>query len=385
MRQYELPEHEPDPSPGFWSKNRWWLVPLLVIDLAALIWWLQRDATPSAPEDAARMESAASTAAESEPPPPPPGLVFGYPTAQDRLLDTNTPGIYMPTASGRPESAMYGSVRMAKEGKYTLPSFHEGLDIGPMQRDRNNMPTDLVVAAVDGRVAYMNRIAGNSNYGKYVVLVHDDPMGEIYTLYAHLAEVDKSLRVGAAIARGQTVGLMGNTASTGIPVVRAHLHFEVGVINNRNFHRWFKAQKLKPDHGNYHGHNLTGIHPLDVYRWQETHTAFSMGDYLDRVEPAFTLVFKSARLPDYFSRHPSRWSGEASDVMVVSVTEGGVLIRGRPATPEERKALAGRRHHVLSVNEPVLGRNGLRLVVRRQGQWTLGRNGERWLEILTYH
>ncbi len=383
MYQYDLPEQHQGP-PGFWKKHGWWLIPLLIADLVVLAWWLRRDKVDVA--DAARPdEPTAMTAPMATEPLPPPGLRFGYPTAQERLLDTNTPGIYMPTGSGRPESAMYGTVRMAKEGKFTLPSFHEGLDIAPMERDRKNMPTDLVVAAADGRVAYFNKIAGNSNYGKYVVLIHQDPMGEIYTLYAHLAEVDKNVRIGAEVTRGQVLGLMGNSASTGIPVARAHLHFEVGIINNRHFPRWFKAQKLKPDHGTYHGHNLTGIHPLDVFRWQEVHEVFSMGGYLDQLEPAFTFVVKVPRLPDYFSRYPSRWSGESASTIVVSVSEGGVPIRGRPATEEERKSLAGKRHHVLSVNEAVLGRNGQRLVVRRQGNWIIGRDGERWLEILTYH
>ncbi len=373
-----------DPPPSAWQRHRAWLIPLLILDLLIVAWWLWPDNTPSA-ADFPAPELAAPLAAPAVPPAPP-GLRFGFPSAQDQLLDTNTPGIYMPTASGRPESAMYGSVRSTQQGKYVLPSFHEGLDIGPMNRDRKNMPTDLIIAAADGRVAYANRIAGNSNYGKYVVLVHDDPtMGEIYTLYAHLADVDPAMRPGAKITRGQTLGLMGNSASTGIPVVRAHLHFEVGVINNTQFHRWFKAQKLKPDHGNYHGHNLTGIHPLDVYRWQETHEVFGLGDYLDQLEPAFTLVAKTPRPLDYFARYPSRWTGEPATTIVMTVSEGGVPLRGRPATEDERRALAGKRHHILSVDEAVLGRNGLRLVTRKQGSWVLGKNGERWLEILAYH
>jgi murein DD-endopeptidase MepM/ murein hydrolase activator NlpD len=373
-----------DPLPSAWQRHRVWLIPLLILDLLIVIWWLWPDNTPSA-SDLPAPELAAPLAAPAVPPPPP-GLRFGYPTAQNQLLDTNSPGIYMPTASGRPESAMYGSVRSTKQGKFVLPSFHEGLDIGPMNRDRKNMPTDLVIAAADGRVAYANRIAGNSNYGKYVVLVHDDPtMGEIYTLYAHLADVDPAMRPGAAVTRGQTLGLMGNSASTGIPVVRAHLHFEVGVINNSQFHRWFKAQKLKPDHGNYHGHNLTGIHPLDVFQWQLTHETFGLGDYLDQLAPAFTLVAKTPRPLNYFARYPSRWTGEPATTFVMTVSEGGVPLRGRPATEDERRALAGKRHHILSVDEAVLGRNGLRLVTRKQGNWILGKNGERWLEILAYH
>ena len=384
MLRYELPQHDEPAPPGFWKKHGWWLIPLLVIDVLLVVWWLRRDSAPDAGAAPSATEITASAEPIPEEPPAPRGLIFGYPTAQHQLLDTNTPGIYMPTASGRPESAMYGSVRTSKHGG---ASFHEGLDIGPLNRDRRQMPTDLIVAAADGRVAYFNRYNGNSNYGKYIVLLHDDPMGEIYTLYAHMEEIDKSIRVGGNVTRGQTLGRMGHSASTGIPVSRAHLHFEVGVMNNRNFHRWFKAQKLKPDHGNYHGHNLTGMHPLDVYRQQEIHGVFRMDEYLDQIPPAFTLILRAARLPDYFVRHPSRWQGstEFDGALVMEVTEGGIPIRGRPATAEERTALAGQRHHVLSVDPAVLGRNGLRFVERKKGVWVLGKNGPRWLELLTYH
>jgi len=383
MLRYELPQHEEPVKSGFWKKHGWWLIPLIVVDMVILAWWLRHDTEPVNSDEPVIAEPTAITDPISELPPAPAGLSFGYPTAQQQLLDTNTPGIYMPTASGRPESAMYGSVRSSKTGA----SFHEGLDIAPMNRDRKQMPTDFVLAAADGRVAYFNRIAGNSNYGKYVVLIHDDPMGEIYTLYAHMADVEKSLRTGAPVTKGQTIGLMGNSASTGIPVGRAHLHFEVGIINNRNFHRWFKAQKLKPDHGNHHGHNLTGMHPLDVFRWQELNGLFNMGLYLDQLPPAFTVVLRTTRIPDYFIRYPSRWQGntETTGVMVMDVSEGGIPIRGRPATPEERTALGSKRNHVLSVDVATIGRNGLHLVARKQGNWILGKNGERWLEIMTYH
>jgi peptidoglycan LD-endopeptidase LytH len=387
MLQYDLPAPENN-TPGFWKKNAWWLIPLIIVDLVVLVWWLRSDDETAASVDVpvAALSSNETVVAEAEAAKPV-GIHYSHPTVQHQLLDTNTAGIYMPTGSGRPESAMYGSVRSANQGKLVLPSFHEGLDIAPTGRDRSQMPTDEVVAAADGRVAYFNKIAGNSNYGKYVVLMHDDPLGETYTLYAHLAQVDSGISTGQKVVQGQKIGLMGNTASTGIPVGRSHLHFEAGMMMNRNFHSWFKKQKLKPDHGNYHGHNLTGIHPLDVFRWQEDHETFSMADYLAQLEPAFTVVIRASQPPDYFKRYPGLWSGGAinGNAMVMSVSEGGVPLSGRPATEADRKALSGRRHHVLSVNEDVLGRNGLRIVTRRQGQWILGKNGERWLEILTYH
>lgn len=316
-----------------------------------------------------------------------PGLMFIFPTSQTGYLENSSSPVYMPTGSGRPESAHYGSVRTSQQGKYILPSFHEGIDIAPVARDRNQQPVDQIMAAADGRVLYVNRIAGNSNYGRYIVLGHDDPVGEIYTLYAHLGETESRLKPGVNVKQGDVIGRMGNSSSTGLPLVRAHLHFEVGMINNLLFHGWYKRQKLKPDHGNFHGHNLTGIQPLDVFRWQERHGPFNMKAYLTELTPAFTVVVRSSRVPDYFRRYPSLWSdGEITEgAIVLNVSEGGVPQSGRPATAEEKRRLGIKKSIVLAVNEDVLGRNGLRMVTKKQGQWILGKNGERWLDILLHH
>lgn len=292
----------------------------------------------------------------------------------------------MPTASGRLESALYGTVRTSQQGKHLLPSFHEGLDIAPTGRDRRQMPTDPILAVANGRVAYVNHIAGNSNYGKYIVLLHDDPLGEIYTLYAHMADIAPEMRPGRIVTRGDRLGLMGNSASSAIPVARAHLHFEIGIVNNLRFQQWYRAQKLKPDHGNFHGHNLTGINPLDVFSAQERQGSFSMLSYLRNLPPAFEVVFRAPRIPDYFVRYPALWGGgRTGGVLTMTVSEGGVPLSARMASESEKSALGNRDHHILRADENVLGRNGLRLVVKRQEQWVLGRNGERWLEILTYH
>jgi len=389
MLRYELPRQTERP-PSFWHKHGWWLIPLLIVDVIALIWWMGRSEPEpkSVPPDAA-LESTGAVVDETPTaiPTQPHGLIFSFPSPQSNLLSTNLAGIFMPTASGRPESALYGSVRSSQQGKLVLPSFHEGLDIAPVARDRRQMPVDKVVAAADGRIAYVNRIAGNSNYGKYVVMLHDDPVGEIYSLYAHLADVPSDIRPGRNINRGEEIGLMGNTSSGGIPVSRAHLHVEIGMINNLRFQQWYRQQKLKPDHGNYHGHNLAGINPIDVFRRQEQHGYFRMDTYLKELAPAFQLVFRAGRRPDYFVRYPGLWGGRDSTggAITMTVSEGGVPLFARPADEEEKKRLGNQPHHILNVDTNTLGRNGLRLVTTRQGKWVLGKNGVRWLEILTHH
>lgn len=169
-------------------------------------------------------------------------------------------------------------------------------------------------------------------------------------------------------------------------MVRAHLHFEIGVVKNQNFTAWYRTQDLPMVHGTYHGFNLVGIDPLAIYGERGASRRFSMGPYLEQLAPAFQMVVRADRLPDYFHRYPSLWRGQsfAGHAFVMTVSEAGVPMRGRNATAEEVERLGRARARVIDVDEEVLGRNGRRHIVRRGQNWELGRNGERWLDILTF-
>ncbi len=364
----------------FMRRHYWWLVPLLVADALFFYWFFGvRRTFHTVPVDLRQAVVEPSAQAS--------GIIYGYPTAQTNLAATDDGTVYMPTASGRVESALYGSVRTVSRSGRLMASFHEGIDIAPLQRDRAGRPRDTVMAVADGRVAYVNRVAGNSTYGIYVVLLHADFVGEIFTLYAHLDKLAEGVVADARVLRGQELGRMGNTASTGIPMARAHLHFEIGVVNNHAFAGWYRRQKLVPDHGVWHGWNLTGVDPLAVFGAGNPLPRFCLADYLAGLDPAFLLAVTVEQLPDYFSRYPRLWQGAAftGGVMVMAVSEGGVPLWARMATAEEREALPSRNPvAVLKVDEEVLGRNGLRLVVQRGGVWSLGGQGQRWLEILLW-
>lgn len=372
---------------GFW--RRWgWLPALLVFDIILVIWWRGRapQCAPVSGVDEAVVPIASPSVPVLPVNPVVPPLRLGFPTGQTNLMHGGDENAFMPTAPGRVESAHYGSVRTQNSG---FSSFHEGIDIAPLQRDRRQRAMDTVKAVADGTVAYANRSSGNSNYGMYVVLEHADPVGPIYTLYAHLSVVDKHLREGAHITRGETIGVMGNTPSSIIPVVRSHLHFEAGMIRNRRFEAWAKAQKIDNRHGNYNGWNLSGIDPRDLYSSTAPEQSFSMLDYLRSQPAGFELLITISRPLDYFKRFPALWQAEQPPPMqgliVLAVSEGGVILRGRlPTASELAQHSASRTPVVLSANPEVLGRNGLRLAAERNGRWEPGASLSKWLDILTY-
>ncbi|MCS6771437.1 MAG: M23 family metallopeptidase [Kiritimatiellae bacterium] len=360
-----------------------WTLRVLIASALILSAGCKRRGEPSAPN-------------EKLPPPEPAGLIaelpsdistLRFPTAQTNLLGTNLAAVFMPTASGNPESGLYGSVRSGLLGNKVMPRFHEGIDIAPLMRDRNGRPLDEVFAAANGRVAMIHRTAGNSDYGIYVVLEHHDPIGTFYTLYAHLASVDSGLREGEIVAAGTRLGIMGNTALSPIPISRAHLHFEIGLIANSRFLSWPGLPKKNMPGGLYNGLNLYGLDPIPIFRDAlETGGEMSLRDHIRRVPVAFEIIAYAPTLPDYFRRYPALWAGppDHEGPVVIAAQEGGVVLSGRPATPEESALLRKAGARVLRVNEKVLGRNGRRIVIRRGDGWVLGPNGESWLSLLLH-
>lgn len=379
--RYSLPPQAPVPGPEInWRRIRRWTTGACgAVFAAALVALIVRGCPEREDQPEPRAPGPAVTAA------PPRYIEFGFPTAQTNLLATNAPGIFMPTASGRIESALYGSVRTAAYGKSILPSFHEGIDIAPLLRDRKRNALDDVVAAADGTAAHVNRVAGNSDYGLYVAMVHEDPAGPVYTLYAHLDEIAKDLKAGQSLVRGTRLGRLGRTPTHIIPVERSHLHFEVGVLLNPDFRRWFQSRKLKPDHGNYSGLNLFGFNPVAPYVAQAEGRPFSLAHHLAAHPVGFVIAIHARQRPNYFRIYPTLWRGEPHDggPVVVGASDGGVPLFGRNATAGETEQLGKGRFRVLEAYPDVLGRNGRRLVVPEKGAWTLGRNGESWLDILT--
>jgi murein DD-endopeptidase MepM/ murein hydrolase activator NlpD len=89
--------------------------------------------------------------------------------------------------------------------------MHKGLDL----HAANGGP---ILAAGDGTVIERKY---RDDYGNMLLIDHGRG---IYTRYAHLSSFASEAVVGARVAAGQQLGLMGNTASYQIPV---HLHYEL--------------------------------------------------------------------------------------------------------------------------------------------------------------
>jgi hypothetical protein len=226
------------------------------------------------------------------------GHVFCWPTPLPVSTDTPWESFVQPTASGKPASGLFGNTRSGDT------QFHEGLDIRPAKRDKQGEPTDTVQCVLAGRVVHIAPVP-NGTYGRYVVLEHTEPGLRFYTLHAHLQRVAPTLRLGATVPAGTSLGIMGRSDNTrGFPKERAHLHFEVGLRLSSDFNAWYARQGYpEPNHhGNWNGYNLLGLDPLPFLR-----TGLSLGRppslaTMLRNEPTAVAVFISTNQTPRFIR-----------------------------------------------------------------------------------
>lgn len=202
------------------------------------------------------------------------------------------------TASGVIQSATFGFVR--NNGQ----RFHEGIDIKSVQRSRRGIPRDCVQAVLKGRVVYLQKYPNKSSYGYYVVLEHGDENFHYYTLYAHLAKINAGLFVGKKVKAGDNLGVLGHTSSGGIPLIRAHTHFEIGVAvgSQANFEKWYQSQNFKQKnlHGRWNGLNLIGLDPLAFFK-----SGMSFENFYQKQPIAYTIRIKTKKIPFFLQTHTS--------------------------------------------------------------------------------
>jgi peptidoglycan LD-endopeptidase LytH len=312
-------------------------------------------------------------------------LELSWPTPSRAWADGRPPSQWLQHAgSGDPDSGGFGGVR----GSGT--QFHEGLDIKPAARDRRGSPTDKVMAAMAGVVRYVNPVAGDSSYGRYVVLEHPNESPAIYSLYAHLARIEPGVRAGVMVERGHVLGLMGHSSGGYmIPKDRAHLHFEIGVMITRNFQSWYDRQKFgsKNEHGVWNGMNLMGLDPLEFFNSWRAGRIATVQDFFAQQETAVRVRIATRHQPDFATRYPALLTRP----MPMGLTPGwdirfnwsGVPFAWTPLTAVEVAGLPLNQPQIIGVDETLERREKSKsLAVSRRGRWAVGKDLDTVLELL---
>lgn len=178
------------------------------------------------------------------------------------------------------QGGTYGFCRNPRrvEGEIVYTKFHEGIDIAPVVRDENGIPQDFIVSVAAGKIVYLNDVPAYSNYGRYVVVEHNWEGCYYYSLYAHLADV--RVQIGAEVAAGDTLGLLGWTGD-GLNLRRAHVHFEVCLLMSENFQHWFEPRFTTPNrHGDFNGMNLLGVDAAQFLLCMQVNPELSFIEFL---------------------------------------------------------------------------------------------------------
>ena len=317
-----------------------------------------------------------------------PAQVFRLPTGN---LAVAAPGkeaeAFAPVPGRDWRSGMFGCVR--SEGY----RFHEGLDIRSLQKDKRGEPTDLVFAAADGVVVYISRKPALSNYGNYVVLQHSVEGMPIYTLYAHLASIPETVKVGGKVRSGDAIAVLGRTSNTSQPITkdRAHLHFEITLFLNEAFIPWFKKHMpgARNDHGIWNGMNMTGLDPLAVFQAQQREGKnFSLVRFIRSQPELCRVVVRDRefpfpqRYPRLVDRNPVA-EKEGVAAWEIAVTFNGTPIRLTPKAASELKSKAT--YNVTYVDEGLLAKNPCgKLLKKSGGSWVLTNTGEQHFGKLVY-
>jgi murein DD-endopeptidase MepM/ murein hydrolase activator NlpD len=308
-----------------------------------------------------------------------------WPTPHQAWNEGKPPASFLQQAgSGDPASGGFGGVRSG--GTH----FHEGIDIVPLSRDRRGEPMDDVVAAMTGVVRHINSSAGDSGYGRYIVLEHPDETPGVYTLYAHLARIAQGLRVGAVVKAGEVLGMMGHSSGGySIPKDRSHLHFEIGLMITRDFQNWYGQKKFGSANGQglWNGMNLMGIDPLDFLGLWRTKRVNTFQEYFAQVEPVVTVRIATLHTPDFIVRYPSLLTKPLPLGPVagweIKFNWTGLPIAWTPLSALEIAGLPRDQPRILSVNTEVERRQRSKtLVVSRRGSWAAGKDLEIVLQQL---
>ncbi|MDR0351660.1 MAG: M23 family metallopeptidase [Puniceicoccales bacterium] len=233
---------------------------------------------------------------------------LSWPTDTSFLDYLDSPEKYLQaTESGIPGSGGFGFVRENNT------KYHQGMDLKSFKRNGLNEPMDQVLCIQDGIVAYVNSESYKSSYGKYVVVEHIYLDIKIYSLYAHLSEINDSIKEGSSIRCGQILGVMGRTSNVfKIAKDLAHLHFEVGLqLGDQNsFQSWYDETYEANDknfHGQWNGLNLIGIDPIAILK--ALNNGDNIASIIEKEPTALTTRTFSNKIP-YFAEKYDKLLGK---------------------------------------------------------------------------
>lgn len=161
----------------------------------------------------------------SEPTPLPIGQPAPFPTSLSlcpKMTVSNAPAISSDRAvvNYQPVVSVSGSELAIAPVAHACLSSGFGLRGGKLHNgiDLYNRNAVDVYAAANGRVKEKHY---RDDYGNMLVIEHGEG---VFARYAHLESFANGVNIGDQVKSGQTIGIMGNTASYKIP---RHLHYEV--------------------------------------------------------------------------------------------------------------------------------------------------------------
>lgn len=314
-----------------------------------------------------------------------PRIELVWPTPNTAYLEGKGIESYIqPTVSGEATSGLFGSVRS------NGTQFHEGIDLKPVSRDRQGEPKDDVFATMAGVVRHVNLRAGESSYGRYVVIEHPDLKPAVYTLYAHLSAVKPGLKPGDAVACGQVIATMGRSAGGyAIPKDRAHLHYEIGLMMTRQFQSWYAWKEFGSpnEQGIYNGMNLMGINALDFLDQFRARRVNNFTEYFARLPAVATVRIATRRVPDFVQRYPELVTGEIP-LAGVAGWEVKVAVTGLPFawTPLSATDVVGFKADEVRLSDidvqALKAFRGKSIAVQRKGAYVPGKDLETMLQLV---
>jgi murein DD-endopeptidase MepM/ murein hydrolase activator NlpD len=233
------------------------------------------------------------------------------------------------------QGGQYGFVRDPRElaGGTVYTRFHEGMDIRPLRRDAQGEPLDEVRAIAAGKVVYVSRAAGASNYGRYVVVEHRWGGCPYYSLYGHLNTI--AVEAGEKVAQGEKLAIMGHTGS-GINRERSHVHLELNLLLNDHFEQWHEMFfKNDPNHhGIYNGINLAGLDLARLFLALRRDSSLTLPAFLGKEEAFYKVIVPDSpnfQLPQRYPWMIERAPNEKPAAWEISFARSGLPLRLAPS------------------------------------------------------